>query len=504
MRRRLALVPVAALSACVYFNAWYDANRDFDEGLDRLGENNSAAARVSFDSVIAITGRIVENHPDSKYADDAAILKARSELHRELWESAAESARTARALTSDAEIEHLASGLEGVARRELGEFAVADSLLSKSLSGRLEADDRALFLLNRGLARLEADRAREAVEDLTAAGELVDLSAQGRLNLAVGLRDVGQYGESAALSTRLLATEPVNMRSPLYLHVDSLSRLAPQEVVESVTMLADDPDTPPTQRAAYQLVVGRSWLHAGQPQAALESLDAAIASAPTSSIAADASHHAMKLRLAGATSPADVTRSLEYSRMAGRATQADLRTEAEYLGQSARLFSGLVEAYESRGASAAEAAFRAAEIAGTHLGAPALARGLYLLYLESDPDSPWAAKAMLGALRASGHPPSPSWVEDRGAATDAELREALSALPVTDPYRRSLAEGMGAVADDSTFLYAERELSRRLDEIQVLLGPDVTPVIAPRSIAVDADSAEARPDTGRSRIRRIE
>ena len=81
--RSFRLLPIALLAGCVYFNAMYDANREYDAGLASLQEQATVTARVQFDSVIAKTGRIVEGHPDSKYADDAAILKTRAELHNQ-------------------------------------------------------------------------------------------------------------------------------------------------------------------------------------------------------------------------------------------------------------------------------------------------------------------------------------------------------------------------------------------------------------------------------------
>jgi len=139
------------VAGCVYFNAMYDANREYDEGIRALQERSQLSARVKFDSVIAKTGRIIEDHPDSKYADDAALLKTRSELHNQQWESAVESSRIAAELSDDAGQAALADGLGAVALRQLGETAEADSLLTRALDAGVEGDDRALFLFERGL-----------------------------------------------------------------------------------------------------------------------------------------------------------------------------------------------------------------------------------------------------------------------------------------------------------------------------------------------------------------
>ncbi len=229
------LLVVALLGGCVYFNAMYDANREYDAGMKSLQEQSDVTARVRFDSVIAKTGRLIEGHPGSKYADDAAILKTRSELYNRMWESAAETSVRAEELAGDSKNRAVAVGLRGVAMRELGAFAEADSLLSVGLSAGVDADDEALFLFHRGLARQGLGQSDEAAVDLEAAASSVELSPEGRLTLSIALRDIGEYGRSMDLAGQLLATSSANPRSPLYLHVDSLAVLAPEVVDSAVT-----------------------------------------------------------------------------------------------------------------------------------------------------------------------------------------------------------------------------------------------------------------------------
>ncbi|MCK5482531.1 MAG: hypothetical protein KAJ13_02470, partial [Gemmatimonadetes bacterium] len=79
--RSARLLALTLFGGCVYFNAMYDANREFDAALASLQEQSEVTARIQFDSVIAKTARVIEDHPGSKYADDAALLKTRAELH---------------------------------------------------------------------------------------------------------------------------------------------------------------------------------------------------------------------------------------------------------------------------------------------------------------------------------------------------------------------------------------------------------------------------------------
>ena len=284
--RGLRLLVISLLGGCVYFNAMYDATREYDAAMRSLQEQSSVTARVRFDSVIAKTGRIVEDHPGSKYAATAAILKTRSELHNQMWESAAVTSVRAEELAGDSKTRAVALGLRGVARRELGSYGEADSLLSLGLSEEVDADDRALFLFQRGLARQGLGRSDEAALDLGAAASAVELSPEGRLILSIALRDIGEYGRSADLAGQLLVTSAANPRSPLYLHVDSLSVLAPDVVDSTAARLSDLSTLRATRRAALQYVRGRAHLNAGREDEALEHFDAAMEEAPASQVGA--------------------------------------------------------------------------------------------------------------------------------------------------------------------------------------------------------------------------
>ena len=470
--RSSLLLAMVLLGGCVYFNAMYDANREYDAALQSLREQSEVTARVQFDSVIAKTGRIVEDHPGSKYADDAAILKTRAELHAELWESAVETSLRAEELAGSARSRAVAVGLRGVALQELGLASDADSLLSLGLSENVAADDEALFLFQRGLARQQLGLSDQATVDLEAAATSVELSPEGALSLSVALREIGEYGRSAEVAARLLAEANPDPHSPVYLHVDSLGVLAPATVDSMAADLLTAPAVPATRLAAFHLISGRARLALGSEQEALAAFDAAVDEASTSQAAAVAAYYATDVRLREARRPEDITALLGSYPVARRAGDREMRRRVERWESGSTEFEGLIAAYESRGTSAAEAMLRAAEIAQIDLEALALARGSYLLYLDLVPDSRWAAKAVYGALSVSGHPPDPAWTADRGLATDAELRGLLETLPSDDPYRLALADAEDRpVMADSMYVLAEVDLRRRLMEIRMLFDP---------------------------------
>lgn len=489
--RTARLLALTVVGGCVYFNAMYDANREYDAALKSLQEQSEVAARVQFDSVIAKTGRVIEDHPGSKYADDAAILKTRAELYSQMWESAVETSIQAEAFAGSPRNRAVAVGLRGVAQRELGSYGEADSLLSIGLSGDIAADDEALFLFQRGLARQALGLSDQAALDLEAAASSVDLSFEGSLSLTIALRDIGEYGRSAEVAARLLETANPNPQDPIYLHVDSLAVLAPSTVDSMVAVLITAAVVPPTRMAAYYLVSGRAKLGRGMEQEALTAFDAAVGEAASSQAAADAAFYATELRLRDATRPEDVTALLGSYPLARRGSQTEMRERANRWESASAEFEGLIAAYEGRGTSAAEAILRAAELAQIDLQALALARGGYLLYLDLVPASRWAAKAIYGALSVSGNRPDPAWVDDRGLDTDAELRSRLASLPADDPYRLALspAADRGVMAD-SMYVLAEADLRRRLVEIRMLFDPTAADTVPEDDTPAEAEEDE--------------
>jgi tetratricopeptide (TPR) repeat protein len=483
---------VAASTGCVYFNAMYDAGQAYEAGEEALREDQQGVARQQFDSVIAKTGRIVSKHPNSKYADDAAFLKVRSELHNRLWGAAFTSAEYARQLSKRSRDSALASGLQGIAAVQLGQDALADSLLTAALAADIEGDDRADILFHRGLARSRLGRPAEAAADLESASEQIDLTRDARLELARALIQVEDYERSADVTIDLLRSEEFGQISAAGIaHVDSLARLAPDELEPRLAKLLDEADMNPAKRSLIQLLRGRALDHLESYDAALAVLDSAASAGMTSRWAPQASLLASRIRLRNATKPEQITESIPGLEQAARGSDVPTREAAAPLAAAASQFASYTQAWRDRGASAAEAALRGAELAGAELGSFAVARGLYLKYLELAPESPWTAKAIYGALVFSGYRPG-TWVRDEGDATDALLIGRLEALPAADPYRQAITGSTRDSWADSAYVLAEADLEQRITEIRMLFDTAVVRVrrdslVLPQP-AVSADS----------------
>jgi len=472
----LGILLVGLTTSCVYFNAMYDAGNAYDEGLVALQEGQGSTARLQFDSVIAKTDRIVRSHPDSKWADDAALLKTRSEIHNQLWAAAFGSSALALSLAGNARDSATATGLGGVAAQQLAQPRQSDSMLSLALARDLTGDDRATFLFYRGLARLETGRTSEAAVDLQTAAEQIDLTREARLKLARALRQIGEYERSADVTADILMVNEFGVLSRAErAQVDSLSALAPAVLELRLAELLASPGLQPSMTAMLQMLRGQALENLGDSETAIVVLDSAATVGSSNRWAQEASLRASMIRIRHAHEPGEIQETMPALDQAKYSSATGVRDTAAQMARAALLFGEFTKAWESRGSSAAEAALRAAELAGTELGSPAVARGLYLKYLELAPESPWAVKAIYGALAFSGHQPG-DWVRDDGAATDQELLARINTIPADDPYRLALAEEMRDVWADSSYVLAEVDLERRISEIQMLFDTTVVRV----------------------------
>lgn len=498
---RLLLTTALLLSAsCVYYNTMYDAEQAYDRAVDRARVGERVQANVEYDSVIARTDRVITRHPDSKHAAPAALMKARAEIARERWEEAATTAAGVAALTDDARLLGIAAGLEGIARSELGEYAEAESLLGRGLESEPSDEDRALFHFHRGVTRLNLEEPEGAAEDLAAASRQERLAPEVRLDLARGLSDAGRNEEAILVTAEVVGDDRLgsfgNYASAIDAHLDTLAHRAPEGLATAMAEQLSRPVFTGTKAALLHYYRGLSQELSGDRDGALAAYDSARVR--EGRYASEAEYRAARLRVETARQPADIVETRQGLARAGSIPDQAVAAEVARLSRQVEEFASLVEAYETRGASAAEAALRAAEIAGGQLGARRVARGLYLEYLDLAPDSRWEAKAIAGAMIHADWPAG-EWVGDRGAETDERLRARLAALPASDPYRVSLQDLPGSIETDSAYVEAERDLRRRLVEIRMLYDTTAVLVEPTDDDPDDDDDADDDPEAAPDR-----
>lgn len=491
-RRILLTAAVLLLSvSCVYYNTMYDAEQAYDRAVEGARVGERAQANLHYDSVIARTDRVIARHPDSKYAAPAALMKARAEIAREFWEEAVTTAAGVAALTEDPRLLGIAAGLEGIARSNLNELSEAERLLGRGLDSEPPDEDRALFHFHRGVTRLGLGDPDLAAEDLAAASQQERLAPEVRLDLARGLSDAGRHDEAILVTAEVVGDDRLasfgSFASAMDAQLDTLAHRAPEGLEAALAEQLSQPALTRTKEALLHYYRGLSLEGSGDRDGAIAAYD--NARVREGRYAAEAEYRAARLRIETALRPSDIVETRQGLARARSIPEQAVAAEVTRLSTQVEEFASLVEAYETRGASAAEAALRAAEVAGGQLGARRVARGLYLRYLELAPDSRWQAKAIAGAIVHADWPAG-EWAGDRGDETDERLRTQLASLPTSDPYRVSLQDLPGGIDTDSAYVELERDLRRRLIEIRMLY--DTTAVLV-EPTDDEADEPEGPP-----------
>ncbi|MBN1163848.1 MAG: tetratricopeptide repeat protein [Candidatus Krumholzibacteriota bacterium] len=78
-----ALLALALLNSCVYFNTLYNARRKFNEAEEaRVKGGNGKGASGKYDQVIEKCGTILRDHSDSRWADDATFLMGKAQVRK--------------------------------------------------------------------------------------------------------------------------------------------------------------------------------------------------------------------------------------------------------------------------------------------------------------------------------------------------------------------------------------------------------------------------------------
>ena len=435
---RAAALPLVALGlgGCVYYNSIYNAQRAYQEGERhrRMGDDEYAA--TAYRDVTRKAAEAYRRDPTGEWADDALLLLGSARLRlgelragRAALREAAESADDER--TRLEALVYLAAALA-----EAGHRDEAMPLLNEALEGLDSGSALAEGHLRRGRLLLadgsvlagwwDLDRAaatdpglrfEAALESLRWA---VDLNDRDRARDS--MRRLFRYPEGAARLQTIVGL------------VRKGSERWGAGAAADLLLAADSARWGGAARGRVRLERARLLREADREQEALE-LARSIARGfgPES---AEARVQLVRWRLAAAQDLADVEEAAQLLRPA--ADQAPVAELLADLNELSRLTAiGLQDPL---------GLFAAAELARLRLGAPTLARGLYLAYADGSPDDPWTPKALLAALAVSSAEGDRAWIRGR--------LEARANSPYAQAARGDEAPGLGAL---------EEELERRIE-----------------------------------------
>ena len=458
--RALPIVLAAALlGGCVYYNGMYNTKRLAGSARKAERDGRTFEANNLWGQVVTRAESLVARHPDSKYVDEALVLKGVALARLNQCDAAVAPLGRVSLLPADAEVTEEASLALGRCQLQLGDPAVAEIMFARAAESEDPVRRREARLL-RGRALRMTGRHEEAVAALEGLSD--PHAANERLLALAGAR---RHEAALALADSMLATRDTAARWDTM--VVAVGREDPATASALVDRLEDRPDTPATTRA-------RLFLEDGLRLASVDSVHAEsrLRQAAQADSAGDAGERA-RLTLTRLS----LTRATSVSELPPIATALDERIErkgvlAGEAGQLRESVARILAAGDSASAGAAQAdlhLFLAAETARDSLAAPALAATLFRTIVEATPDSPYAPKAIL-----AGQILDPVWGE--------------SALP--------LLEARYAGSPYVAFLqgaepYGYRELEDSLQSFALGLGAGGPPGV--RRPGIGPDSLTTRP-----------
>lgn len=432
----LALAFASASAGCGYFNSLYNANRQFTEAERAAGRGDAAAAQQAYAGAIDKAARSYRKYPKSRWSDDALHLIARARF--ELGEYAAARAAATELLnkTQQANLRTDAHAIAGASAHQMREPHAA----LVHLDSAVVMETGAL----RGRARLWRARAHREAGNVAAAWSDLDAIRRDDAAYAVAQIERISFGIERGDSARTaagFATLLTHREARRW--VDTVSALASRAVSRFGPASARQMLNTPLPE---WLASARDSVALLRAELALQAGDTATASMELTQLAARSAvgiANAARVRLA--QSRLRSARDLEnLNQIRGLLLPAITDMHAQTLLRNMRIVEALVNKAQTSGQPVA--LFAAAEIARDELAAPALARKLFITFVDVAPQTPWAAKALLAALAL-----------DPDAEDGARLRQRLQTYQAS-PYTQATGGG----ADPETFALAEERLQRSL------------------------------------------
>lgn len=393
----------AILSGCTYYNTLYNAERLYREAERHRRAGRDSLAVPLYRDVVRRTAEAYRARPNDERAPRLLLLLARARLQvGELGAARSaleEAARTARERGLRSEIGVDLALVEARLGQEDAATVRLDSVLADTALG---SDARGRALLLRGALSAAAGGSSRVWSDLDSAASAPGLAAEvGLERLALSVRR-GELERARDAAAALLAVPEAGERLDT---VTSLGRAAAERwgprVAAQLFAAADTSRWVPPARGRIRLERARLLFAAGDTAAAI-----AVARAVT----AERGEAGAEARLALADWRLRGARDLG----AAAAVRGILLPAAAH-PEVARRLGALAQLERLAGLGLDEPLgwFAAAELARDRLGAPVLARGLFLAYADFDSSAPWAAKALLAALDVSADESDREWLRGR-------------------------------------------------------------------------------------------
>jgi tetratricopeptide (TPR) repeat protein len=433
-----SMLGVLVFSGCAHYNTLYNSERLYQEAEGLRVEGNDSTAEQRYRDVVRKTADAYRSGRTGDRSARTLFLLGRAQLRIGQPREARGALAQAASLMSEPGLRPQILVYQALASARIGEEAAARTLLEEAFAAGLTGRPLGEAHLLRGRLRLSKGNTDDGWDDLDQAA-----GADPGVAVEAGVERLGwsiRYGD---LSRARYALERLLLMGEAGERLDTISVLtssaAAQWSPSVAATLLGDVDSAPWDPAA------RSRL--GLQQAKLLHLagDTAAAEAQAWRVARGRGQAVAQARILLSTWRLDRTRDLNEAQAVVPILlpAGDDPSVVELLEAVEAL-----HRYSDVGLDQPLGWFAAAEVARDRLGAPILARGLFLAYADTDPSDAWAPKALLAALNVSVDREDQTWLRGR--------LEAHRNSPYVQAARGESASGFEAL---------EEELRVRLSEI---------------------------------------
>jgi len=382
------LAGAGLLGGCVYYNGMYNTNRLASAARKAERDGRAYEAKNLWGQVITRADSLVVRHPDSKYADQAAVIRGIALARLDQCPAAVAPLTRFESVPGldDAIVEEAALAL-GRCRLELGDPALAEAALDRVVNSKDSARRREARFRHARALRLMG-RYPEAVAELRETGD-----PRGRTDLLLALAGTGRTAEALGLADSILSSRDTGVVWDSV--VVALGRQDPGAASSLVDRVVAHSSLPPEDRAR-RLYQDGLRLEAVDSAAAVARLQQAARVTGHPESAERARLHLFRLDLTRVQSLDQLAPAADSLRALAR-RESGAAAEATALGTTLARLRLLTDSAAPGVDRGDLRLFLGAETARDTLHAPALAAALFRRLAVEWSASPYAPKALLAA-----------------------------------------------------------------------------------------------------------
>lgn len=415
----LAVVGSGFLAGCIFNNTLHNAEGLYQEAENLRLAGQDSAGRARYNEVVARATKGYQADEDGRWADDALLLVAKSQLRLGAIPDANQALERVLEISTDSDVRGQAALYRGALAVAVGETVRGLALLDGALD---EIDDptyRAEGHLWRARAFSQRGMVEQGWRDLDRAGE-----AHSGQVVPAGLERVA-WGFALPDLTRIhQGIQALIVTSRAQVYSDSISSLVRRFEDRwgpgSAVILLDNAEGAPWSRDARdRLLMTRAWL-------AYEAGDKVRATKDARSVGSGVGERASSARVTLAKWSLAETETVEQLAQLRTVLFPAVTSED---AQAILNVIGRVELLTEYGLEEEPVALiAAAEISRDVLAAARLSAALFRAYATAVPGAPWSGKALLASGELTSDPAERKWLDRRLEALpeDAYVRYALT------------------------------------------------------------------------------